>query len=259
MRITLSPKVARSALSPRRLCLLASAAIIAGAMLLTSPGGYLEVASAPLVAPAHAAATAGPSGFADIVQKVKSAVVSVRVKLKGEESSLSSNDGSNDGNDLPLPFRRVFRQFGLPDGRERPHVTLAQGSAFFISPDGYAVTNNHVVDNAESVEIRTDDGKTYAAKVIGTDPKTDVALIKVNARDDLPYVKFSDTSPRVGDWVVTVGNPYGLGGTVTAGIVSARGRDIGAGPYDDFIQIDAPITTAIPAVRPSTRAARWWG
>jgi serine protease Do len=103
------------------------------------------------------------------------------------------------------------------------------------------VTNNHVVDSAKSVEITTDDGKTYAAKVIGTDPRTDLALIKVDGRKDFPFVTLAQKAPRIGDWVLAVGNPFGLGGTVTAGIVSARGRDIGAGPYDDFIQIDAPV------------------
>jgi serine protease Do len=103
------------------------------------------------------------------------------------------------------------------------------------------VTNNHVVDKAKAVEITTDDGKTYDAKVVGTDPRTDLALIKVDGRSDFPYVKLAETAPRIGDWVVAVGNPFGLGGTVTAGIVSARGRDIGSGPYDDFIQIDAPV------------------
>jgi serine protease Do len=118
---------------------------------------------------------------------------------------------------------------------------MAQGAAFFISPDGYAVTNNHVVQNAESIEVATDAGKTYTAKVVGTDPRTDLALIKVEGGSNFPYVHFADHAPRIGDWVIAVGNPYGLGGTVTAGIVSASGRDIGTGPYDDFIQIDAPI------------------
>ena len=143
------------------------------------------------------------------------------------------------------PLQKFFKQFGnpgLPGGMKQPRQTVTgEGSGFFISPDGYAVTNNHVVDHANSVEIKTDDGATYTAKVIGTDPKTDLALIKVDAKTEFAYVKFSDQAPRVGDWVVAVGNPFGLGGTVTAGIVSARGRDIGAGPYDDYIQIDAPI------------------
>src|SRR5581483_10892357 len=116
----------------------------------------------------------------------------------------------------------------------------AQGSGFLISADGYAVTNNHVVEKATTVEVTTDDGKTHTAKVIGTDPRTDLALIKIDG-GNFPYVKLADEQPRIGDWVLAVGNPFGLGGTVTAGIVSARGRDIGASAYDDFIQIDAPV------------------
>jgi serine protease Do len=130
---------------------------------------------------------------------------------------------------------------GGPGAPQRHNFTMGQGSGFFISPDGFAVTNNHVVDKAENVEVTTDDGKTYTAKVIGTDPRTDLALIKIEGRNDFPFVRLADASPRIGDWVLAVGNPFGLGGTVTAGIVSARGRDIGAGPYDDFIQIDAPV------------------
>jgi len=187
----------------------------------------------------------GPIGFADIVEKVKPAVISVRVKT----SASAENSGLNMEN-LPPGLERFFREFGMPNGGEgqlnprggnrgRGMVT-GQGSGFFISADGYAVTNNHVVEKAETVEIRTDDGKTYTAKVVGSDSRTDLALIKVEG-NTFPYVKLSDGSPRIGDWVLAVGNPFGLGGTVTAGIVSARGRDIGAGPYDDFLQIDAPV------------------
>jgi serine protease Do len=118
---------------------------------------------------------------------------------------------------------------------------MGQGSGFFISSDGYAVTNNHVVEGADKVEVTTDAGKTYTAKVIGTDQRTDVALIKVEGGSDFPFAKLSEGKARIGDWVLAVGNPFGLGGTVTAGIVSASGRDIGSGPYDDFIQIDAPV------------------
>ncbi len=125
------------------------------------------------------------------------------------------------------------------DGRHG--AVMGQGSGFFISSDGYAVTNNHVVEGAEKVEVTTDAGKTYAAKVIGTDSRTDVALIKVEGGSDFPFAKLSEGKARIGDWVLAVGNPFGLGGTVTAGIVSANGRDIGNGPYDDFIQIDAPV------------------
>src|SRR5205085_897983 len=127
-------------------------------------------------------------------------------------------------------------------GRKGGHgEMMGQGSGFFISSDGYAVTNNHVVDGAEKVEVTTDAGKTYTAKVIGTDPRTDLALIKVDGGSNFPFAKLSEGKPRIGDWVLAVGNPFGLGGTVTAGIVSASGRDIGSGPYDDFIQIDAPV------------------
>jgi serine protease Do len=143
-------------------------------------------------------------------------------------------------------MERFFRRFGGPDGlppglRQHRGIVTGQGSGFFISADGYAVTNNHVVDGADKVEVTTDDGKTYTAKVIGTDPRTDVALIKVEGGSSFPFAKLSDDKARIGDWVLAVGNPFGLGGTVTAGIVSASGRDIGNGPYDDFIQIDAPV------------------
>jgi serine protease Do len=112
---------------------------------------------------------------------------------------------------------------GCATGKSAGHQMITGvGSGFFISPDGYAVTNNHVVDSAKSVQVTTDDGTIYTAKVIGTDPKSDIALIKVDGKKDFPYVKFADQGPRVGDWVVAVGNPFGLGGTVTAGIVSGK-------------------------------------
>ena len=119
---------------------------------------------------------------------------------------------------------------------------MSLGSGFIISDDGYVVTNDHVVDKGQSMTVILDDGTEYKAKVIGVDEKTDLALLKINNADrKFTYVKFAEDTVRVGDWVVAVGNPFGLGGTVTAGIVSASGRDIGAGPYDDFIQIDAAV------------------
>ncbi|MFN3349623.1 Do family serine endopeptidase [Pseudorhodoplanes sp.] len=187
-----------------------------------------------------------PVGFADIVEKVKPAVISVRVKVNAGPQNSSFED------QLPQGFERFFRRFGedmFPDMPNRgiPGMprgprqrTSGQGSGFFISADGYAVTNNHVVDRADEVEVQTDDGKIYTAKVIGTDPRTDLALIKVDG-GNFPYAKLASQAPRIGDWVLAVGNPFGLSSTVTAGIVSARGRDIGAGPYDDFLQIDAPV------------------
>src|SRR4029078_2708852 len=181
-----------------------------------------------------------------MVEKVKPAVISVRVKMRTEAQPSASSD---DENPFPKgsPMEKFFKRFGMPEGGQGGpavsrgrQVGQAQGSGFFISADGYAVTNNHVVEKATSVEVSTDDGKIHTAKVIGTDPRTDLALIKVDG-SNIPYVKVADAAPPIGDWVLAVGNPFGLGGTVTAGIVSARGRDIGTGPYDDFLQIDAPV------------------
>jgi serine protease Do len=240
----------RSVLSARRFVLMASAAVIGAGVLFSGAEYGTNTTATFLASPAHAQTMQRPVGFADIVEKVKPAVISVRVKMDGGARTMSF-DG-----DSPFPpgspMERFFKRFGMPDGQDNGptqrgprgggrNFTMGQGSGFFISADGYAVTNNHVVDKAESVEVTTDDGKTHTAKVIGTDPKTDIALIKVEGGSNFPFVPLAEKSPRIGDWVLAVGNPFGLGGTVTAGIVSARGRDIGAGPYDDFIQIDAPV------------------
>ena len=233
-------------LSARRIGLLATTiAGLGAAALFVAPN--LAPNAGFFAAPAHAQNLTQqaqqlpqhPVGFADIVAKVKPAVISVRVKMEKEETPGLSED------EVPFPpgspFDRFFRRFGNPNGGEgHRQLVTGQGSGFFLTADGYAVTNNHVVQNADNVQVTTDDGKIYTAKVIGTDPRTDLALIKVDGKD-FPYVKLADAAPRIGDWVLAVGNPFGLGGTVTAGIVSARGRDIGAGPYDDFIQIDAPV------------------
>jgi serine protease Do len=245
------PSINRSNFGPRslRAALLGAAAVaVIGGLALEG----LPLASYPATAETAAVQQAGPASFADIVDHVKGAVVSVKVKM--------NEDTTSDDSGLPdirpgSPLDRFFRQFGQgvdPFGdegdnstphmpRHQHHVQMAQGSGFFISSDGYIVTNNHVVDHATDVTVTTTDGKTIPAKVIGTDPKTDLALLKVTEGGDYPYVKFADKAPRVGDWVIAVGNPFGLGGTVTAGIISARGRDIGSGPYDDFLQIDAPV------------------
>ena len=239
----------RRILSVRRFGLLATTiAGLGAAAFFVAPS--LTPNTAFLAGPAHAQNFSQeaqklpqrPVGFADIVAKVKPAVISVRVKIdKPIGPSLSEDDSP-----FPpgSPMERFFRRFGMPNGGEGEggghHAVTGQGSGFFITADGYAVTNNHVVQNADNVQVTTDDGKTYTAKVIGTDSRTDLALIKVDGKD-FPFVKLADAAPRIGDWVLAVGNPFGLGGTVTAGIVSARGRDIGAGPYDDFIQIDAPV------------------
>jgi serine protease Do len=246
-------------LGARRIALLASVAGIGAALLFAGPNGYWPSGLPFGTSAAHAADDTmsqpmqHPQGFADLVARVKPAVISVRVKIPASaEPAMMQEFGNDDGDNqqqIPAqpgsPLDKFFQQFGQQfggHGSARPHgAMVGEGSGFFISPDGYAVTNNHVVDHAKSVQVTTDNGTIYTAKVVGTDPKTDLAVIKVDGKDDLPYVKFSSQAPRVGDWVVAVGNPFGLGGTVTAGIVSARGRDIGAGPYDDYVQIDAPI------------------
>jgi serine protease Do len=237
-------RIPRLTLSARRVALLATTvASLAAATFVFSPNSYApsalaDAAQAQNLTEKVQQLPQRPIGFADIVEKVKPAVISVRVKIDQPAQSGLSDD------ELPFPpgspFERFFKRFGTPGNPKGHEVITGQGSGFFISRDGYAVTNNHVVQNAETVQVTADDGKAYTAKVIGTDSRTDLALIKVEG-DNFPFVKLADSSPRVGDWVLAVGNPFGLGGTVTAGIVSARGRDIGAGPYDDFIQIDAPV------------------
>jgi serine protease Do len=142
------------------------------------------------------------------------------------------------------PLGDLPKRFGekQPGDKNQMQKGRALGSGFIIDASGYIVTNNHVVEGADKITVTLADGGTFDAKVIGTDPKTDLALVKVDAGKPLPYVQFGDSDKaRIGDWVVAIGDPYGLGGTVTAGILSARGRDIGSGPYDDFMQIDAPI------------------
>jgi serine protease Do len=229
----------------RRNTILASVAVAA----LGVAGVLGESAFTP-THPAYAAAVStadlpqnAPS-FAPLIERVKASVVSVKVKIAADDGDGQSLSGQMDN--LPPQIQKFFRQFGgqpngggMPEGRHP--MMMGEGSGFFISADGYIVTNNHVVDHAKTVTVTTQDGKTLDAKVVGTDPKTDLALIKVNEAGDYPFVAFSKETPRIGDWVVAIGNPYGLGGTVTAGIVSAEGRDIGDGPYDRFIQIDAPI------------------
>lgn len=205
------------------------------------------VATAPLGA---------PYSFADLVDQVKPSVVSIAVE--GEQVSNSGRGNGNGFNfdfpDLPddHPFRRFFDEFGdrfgdeednsnRPRRQQRPHRFQAAGSGFFISADGYVVTNNHVVENATKVTVVDHEGKEFDAEVIGTDPRTDLALLKIHNVSDLPFVEFADTEARVGDWVIAVGNPFGLGGTVTAGIISGSGRDISGSATGDFIQIDAAV------------------
>ncbi|NMG38993.1 Do family serine endopeptidase [Chelativorans sp. ZYF759] len=261
----------------KRLLTAAASAVVASAI------GFGAVASGALPVQADPVRVESNqmSGFGDVVEQVKPAVVSVRVESRVEPAS-DRGTGGNFSFDFPglddlpqdHPMQRFFREFwgdrgGMERDRgraerprgegprsespraERPRGDgqrgfrarpTSQGSGFFVSADGYLVTNNHVVAGGQTFTIVLDDGTEHEARLVGTDERTDLAVLKVDGENDFTYVGFADESAvRVGDWVVAVGNPYGLGGTVTAGIVSARGRDIGAGLYDDFIQIDAAV------------------
>jgi len=221
-----------------RAVLLASAAT--AALALVNDVGINTAQAAEVRAEAPAAVS--PTSFADVVDRVRDAVVSVKVKTT-ETADMSEEF------DFPQivpgdPLERFFKHFREEGGghkHARPHLTQAQGSGFIISSDGYVVTNYHVVENATDVSVTLDNGKDLPATIVGTDKKTDLALLKIKEGGNYPHVEFATAVPRVGDWVIAVGNPFGLGGTVTAGIISARGRDIGASAYDDFLQIDAPV------------------
>jgi serine protease Do len=225
---------------------LAAAALIATSALGLILGNMVpfaaaETATQPTIETPYGRA---PLSFADIVQKVTPAVVSINVKSEANVAENDQGPESGQGPGLPddNPLYDFFQQFRKPQQEGRPHPILAEGSGFFISPEGLIVSNNHVVEGVENISITMENGEKYPAKLIGTDPRTDVALIKVKAPEGktFPFVEFETKDSRVGDWVLAVGNPFGLGGTVTAGIISAHNRDIGSGPYD-YLQIDAAV------------------
>ncbi|HCW68886.1 MAG TPA: serine protease, partial [Thalassospira lucentensis] len=186
-----------------------------------------------------------PDSFADLAERLLPSVVNIATS-----QMVADRQGPDFQFPPGSPFEDLFRDFmdrngqggeqGGPSPQKRRATAL--GSGFIISADGYIVTNNHVIDGADEISVRLHDGDTLDAKLIGRDPKTDVALLKVEPKEDLPFVKWgSSDDARIGDWAMAIGNPFGLGGTVTAGIVSARNRNINQGPYDDFIQTDASI------------------
>ena len=219
-------------------------ALIAALFATTALTNVLTTAVPAYASEPVVVATNLPGSFSNLVKETRPAVISVIVKKKSIGASMTS--GQN-----PEQLKEFFKKFnmpkgfnpnfGTPNGGKHAQPMFGQGSGFFISDDGYIVTNNHVIDGAENIKVRLHDKRTLEAKLIGTDPKTDLAVLKVEG-DGFKYVKFGNSDKTdVGDWVVAVGNPFGLSGTITAGIVSARGRNIGSGPYDDFIQIDASI------------------
>lgn len=217
--------------SPSAFRMMRSATLAVGAAFAI---GVASIAWTP------AQARSAPDSFADLAEKLTPAVVNI-----------STAQTVSGGNAVPMPefppgspFEEYFEEFLERHGGNQPQQRRVQslGSGFVIDPDGLVVTNNHVVEDADEVTVTFSDGETLDAEILGRDPKTDLALLKVKADRKLPFVRFGDSDAlRVGDWVMAIGNPFGLGGTVTAGIVSARDRDINAGPYDAFIQTDASI------------------
>lgn len=219
-------------------------AIAGGALMLTVVTvNFTPAAQSAVPAPA------GSASFADVIENVSPAVVNITVDKVAEAlptaafPDFDSRGGRGDmqGREYRSPFDEFFgRFFDAP--RQMPERRVeGQGSGFLIEQNGYIVTNNHVIDGADKIVVTMQDGRKLDATLVGRDAKTDLALIKVD-EDSLPHVTFGDSDhARVGDWVVAIGNPFGLGGTATAGIISARGRDIQSGPYDDYLQLDAPI------------------
>ena len=203
------------------------------ALLLGAATAMFMLGQAPVVE-----ARPAPDGFADLAERVSPAVVNITTT-----STVSTSAGPGPMIPEGSPFEEFFRDFTdrNQQGRPVPRRSQALGSGFLISADGYIVTNNHVIDGADEINVELYSGKTLSAKVIGTDPNTDIAVLKVESDEPLPFVPFGDSDKmRVGDWVMAVGNPLGQGFSVSSGIVSARGRAL-QGSYDDYIQTDAAI------------------
>ena len=210
----------------------------------------IAAATLILITVSLAEARPAPDGFADLVEKVAPAVVNVAVAKQSHPPAMGPRADGASPFPPGSPFDQFFKKFyeeregRAPHGapRESGRMVRGLGSGFIVDADGFVVTNNHVVAGAEHIEVKLTDGKTYKARLIGRDERTDLALLKVDADRPLPFVQFGNSDRvRVGDWVLAVGNPFGLGGTVTAGIVSADGRDLPEANLVDFLQIDAPI------------------
>jgi len=222
------------------------AAIIAFAASLIAAANF-AVATNTVETPASTAF--GTAGFADVVERVSPAVVNISVsKTTLPTPTMGGNMGRMPGPNGQNPFDDFFGRFfdmpGMPGMPQAPHEAQALGSGFIVDPDGYVITNHHVIDGASKITVTLQDERQFDATLVGDDEKTDLALLKIDAEEPFVAVSLGDSDRvRIGDWVLAIGNPFGLGGTATAGIVSARGRDIQSGPYDDYLQIDAPINS----------------
>ena len=212
---------------------------LSAALATAAVGATLTLPSPTTAAVTPVADVARPE-LADLIEDAQPSVVTISVEKSAPGRQALSFRGRPEMDDF---FERFFGpEWRRQPGNEgmRPRMR-GVGSGFIIDTDGYVVTNNHVVENAEVITVTTHDGKEHEAEILGSDPKTDLALLRIDA-DDLSAAEFGNSDDaRVGDWVVAIGNPFGFGGTATVGIISARGRDLRAGPYDDFLQIDAPI------------------
>ena len=242
-------RIPAPSLRQRRIIAMTSAAGIVvvglGAFALLPPVQKIQTAGTPTMLAANTDTrtprmldNSAPFSFADLVERVSPAVVTIT-----SETTTSENDAEDQ---IPAPFRDLFNQFGQrgPQQPQAPHKALSAGSGFIIDKAGFVVTNNHVVDASKKITVKLPDGRSFTAKLVGTDPVTDVALLKIESKTPLPTVEFGDDKRlRVGDWVVAVGNPFGLSNSVTAGIVSSLGRNNidSSQQYTNFIQIDAPI------------------
>ena len=208
-----------------------------------------------LALPAAARAQAGPPDFADLAERLVPSVVSISTS---QEVQAGGAPRTPPGSPFEEFFREYFERRGeQPPQRNRPMPRAnSLGSGFVVDADGFIVTNNHVIADASEITVTFADGESLPATLVGRDPKTDIAVLKVDPPEPLAAAAWGDSdTARVGNWTIAIGNPFGLGNTVTAGIVSARARDINAGPFDDFIQTDASINRAIRAARCSTWTA----
>ena len=243
----ISPTLRKSLRHRRLLAMSTAAALVVGlgAFALLPPAIHtatrnpIQIAANDTKSTPRMLENSSPFSFADLVERVSPAVVTIRSETMSTSSSAEEGDSQDN---IPAPFRDLFNQFNKSQP-QAPHKEISAGSGFIISKDGLIVTNNHVIDASKKITVELPDKRSFTATLVGTDPATDIALLRIKSDKPLPKpVEFGDDRGlRVGDWVVAVGNPFGLSNSVTAGIVSSIGRDIGAGNYNDFIQIDAPI------------------